>query len=277
MTSRGCPWACTFCGAETHVGPRLSRAIGAVTCSTRSRGRGAPAREDDPDQGRHLHDEQKARARALPRHARAEAQLLLELRHARRPARRRAAPRDAPRRLPAALARRRERVARASSTAVDKKITPCRRSSSRPSSRKKYGIKVRYYMMLGNRGETAETFHETLAFLERAKPHQYIFSCLSIYPGTRDFDDAEKAGWLDRESLLHRRLPGAEDAVRRLRGGHAAHERVVPEEQRPARRLPRERGRVRGDPRAARGTTRRTWTARRPTFGKATSTTPSGT
>jgi tetratricopeptide (TPR) repeat protein len=54
-------------------------------------------------------------------------------------------------------------------------------------------------MMLGNRGETAETFRETLAFLERAKPHQYIFSCLSIYPGTRDFDDAEKAGWLDRQ------------------------------------------------------------------------------
>jgi tetratricopeptide (TPR) repeat protein len=53
-------------------------------------------------------------------------------------------------------------------------------------------------MMLGNRGETAETFHETLRFLERARPHEYIFSCLSIYPGTRDFAEAEKA-WLDRE------------------------------------------------------------------------------
>jgi hypothetical protein len=54
-------------------------------------------------------------------------------------------------------------------------------------------------MMLGNRGETAETFRETLEFLEIAKPHQYIFSCLSIYPGTADFRDAEKTGWLDRE------------------------------------------------------------------------------
>ena len=70
--------------------------------------------------------------------------------------------------------------------------------------------------MLGNRGETRETFHETLAFLERAQPHQYIFSCLSIYPGTRDFHDAEKAGWLDREVYFTRRLPGAEDAVRRV-------------------------------------------------------------
>jgi hypothetical protein len=54
-------------------------------------------------------------------------------------------------------------------------------------------------MMLGNRGETAETFHETLAFLERAQPDQYIFSCLSVYPGTVDFRDAEASGWLDRE------------------------------------------------------------------------------
>jgi tetratricopeptide (TPR) repeat protein len=64
---------------------------------------------------------------------------------------------------------------------------------------KKYGIQVRYYMMLGNRGETLDTFRETLQFLKSAKPHQYIFSCLSIFPGTQDFHDAEAAGWLDRE------------------------------------------------------------------------------
>jgi tetratricopeptide (TPR) repeat protein len=67
---------------------------------------------------------------------------------------------------------------------------------------KHYGIRVRYYMMLGNRGETAATFRETLAFLERAQPHQYIFSCLSVYPGTRDFRDAEAARWLDRETFF---------------------------------------------------------------------------
>ena len=64
---------------------------------------------------------------------------------------------------------------------------------------KAVGIRVRFYMMLGNRGETAETFRETLAFLERSRPHEYIFSCLSIYPGTLDFADAEKAGWLRRQ------------------------------------------------------------------------------
>jgi hypothetical protein len=67
---------------------------------------------------------------------------------------------------------------------------------------KSYGIQVRHYMMLGNRGETVETFHETLDFLERAKPHQFIFSCLSIFPGTRDFDRAEQEGWLNREAYF---------------------------------------------------------------------------
>jgi anaerobic magnesium-protoporphyrin IX monomethyl ester cyclase len=61
---------------------------------------------------------------------------------------------------------------------------------------------VRFYMMLGNRGETAETFRETLEFLKRAKPHQYIFSCLSVFPGTHDFHDAERAGWLKREAYF---------------------------------------------------------------------------
>src|SRR5262249_17948741 len=82
--------------------------------------------------------------------------------------------------------------------AIHKKITTDKIIES-TNLAKKYGVEVRYYMMLGNRGETRETFHETLDFLERAKPHQYLFSCLSIYPGTIDFDDAEKAGWLNRE------------------------------------------------------------------------------
>ncbi len=84
---------------------------------------------------------------------------------------------------------------------VDKKITVQKIIESTELA-KKYGIKVRYFMMLGNRGETAETFRETLAFLEKAKPHQYLFSCLSIYPGTRDYDEATAAGWLDPETYF---------------------------------------------------------------------------
>jgi len=82
--------------------------------------------------------------------------------------------------------------------AIDKKITTDEILASTELA-KKYGIKLRYYMMLGNRGETRDTLRETLAFLDRAKPHQYIFACLSVYPGTRDYDEAVAKGWLDAE------------------------------------------------------------------------------
>jgi anaerobic magnesium-protoporphyrin IX monomethyl ester cyclase len=87
--------------------------------------------------------------------------------------------------------------------AIDKKITPDEIIASTELA-KKYGIKVRYYMMVGNRGETRETFDETLRFLERAKPHQSIFACLSVYPGTRDYDEAVKRGWLDADFYFER-------------------------------------------------------------------------
>jgi hypothetical protein len=57
-------------------------------------------------------------------------------------------------------------------------------------------------MMLGNRGDDRESFGETLSFLERARPHEYVFSCLSIYPGTKDFRDAEAAGWLSKRAYF---------------------------------------------------------------------------
>jgi tetratricopeptide (TPR) repeat protein len=87
--------------------------------------------------------------------------------------------------------------------AIDKKITVDEIVASTELA-KKYGIKLRYYMMIGNRGETRATFEESLRFLERAKPHQYIFAALSVYPGTRDYDMALTAGWLDAEFYFER-------------------------------------------------------------------------
>jgi tetratricopeptide (TPR) repeat protein len=52
----------------------------------------------------------------------------------------------------------------------------------------KYGLQVRYYLMIGNRGETWDTFQETLAFISAAQPNQYIFTQLHLYPGTEEFD-----------------------------------------------------------------------------------------
>jgi len=51
----------------------------------------------------------------------------------------------------------------------------------------KYGFLIRYYMMAGNRGETWGTFQESLDFVQRAKPNQFLYSPLAVYPGTEEW------------------------------------------------------------------------------------------
>jgi radical SAM superfamily enzyme YgiQ (UPF0313 family) len=197
MTSRGCPWQCTFCGAETTWGRGF-------------RGRSVPKVLDDlshalerlPVKMLQIKDDTFTanRKRALEicqgiierklsfawscdtRVDVLSDELLRAMRLA------------GCQRLSLGVESGSKQVLKN----INKKITveQILRSTALAKS---YGIQVRYYMMLGNRGETLDTFHETLAFLERAQPHQYIFSCLSIYPGTLDFQDAERAGGLQRE------------------------------------------------------------------------------
>jgi len=197
MTSRGCPWACTFCGAETTWGRGFrGQSVPYVLDAIAKAIARLPVKmiqiKDD------TFTTNKKRVMELCRGIRerkldffwscdTRVDLLTEplLREMRL----------------AGCERLSLGVESGSQTIldkIDKKITTAEIIESTELA-KRFGIRVRYYMMLGNRGETAETFRETLAFLKRAKPHQYIFSCLSIYPGTRDFDDAERAGWLDRE------------------------------------------------------------------------------
>ena len=196
MTSRGCPWACTFCGAETSWGRGFrSNSVEYVLSAMESALARLPVRmiqiKDDTfttNKKRVIELCRAIRARGLKffwscntRVDLLTDELLREMRLA------------GCERLSLGV----ESGSQAILDAIDKKITPDEIAESTALA-KRYGVKVRYYMMLGNRGETRETFAETLRFLERARPHEYLFSCLSIYPGTRDFDDAEK-DWLDRK------------------------------------------------------------------------------
>ncbi len=196
MTSRGCPWACTFCGAETSWGRGFrANSIDYVVEAMQSVARRLPVRmiqiKDDTfttNKKRVLELCRTMRERKVDLFWSCDTrvdllsdELLREMRLA------------GCQRLSLGVESGSQKIL----DAIDKKITPDEIIVSTELA-KKYGIKVRYYMMLGNRGETKETFAETLRFLERAKPHEYVFSCLSIYPGTRDFTDAEAAGWIDR-------------------------------------------------------------------------------
>ena len=195
MTSRGCPWNCTFCGAETSWGRGFrANSTDYVLDAMQSVLSRLPVKmlqiKDDTfttHKKRVLELCRKIRERNLnffwscdTRVDLLTDELLREMRLA------------GCQRLSLGVESGSQRIL----DAIDKKITPAEILES-TNLAKKYGVKVRYYMMLGNRGDTKETFQETLDFLEKARPHEYIFSCLSIYPGTRDFDDAEK-NWLDR-------------------------------------------------------------------------------
>lgn len=200
MTSRGCPWACTFCGAETswgrgfrgHSVPYVLDMLEAAL--RRVRVRMIQIKDDTftTNKKRVLELCRGIRERKLnflwscdTRVDVLSEDLLREMRLA------------GCQRLSLGV----ESGSQTILDAIDKRITVDEIVEAAEMA-KRYGVHVRFYMMLGNRGETAETFAETLAFLERAKPHQYIFSCLSVFPGTADFHAAEKSGWLSREAYF---------------------------------------------------------------------------
>jgi len=197
MTSRGCPWACTFCGAETtwgrgfraHSTPYVIAAI--EQALSRLPVRMIQIKDDTFTANRKrvlelCREIQKRDLRFLwscdTRVDVLDEELLVEMRRA------------GCQRLSLGVESGSDRIL----SNIDKKITAVEIRDAALLA-KSVGIQVRFYMMLGNRGETEQTFRETLEFLDQARPHQYVFSCLSIYPGTRDFQDAVAAGWLKPE------------------------------------------------------------------------------
>lgn len=202
MTSRGCPWRCTFCGAEASWGRGYrAQSVGYVLDALEKAVARAPVKmiqiKDD------TFTTNRKRVIELCREIRAKNlrflwscdtrvdvlgdELLREMRLA------------GCERLSLGVESGSQQIL----DAIDKKITVDEIVQSTELA-KKYGIKLRYYMMIGNRGETRATFDETLRFLERARPHQYIFAALSVYPGTRDYDEAVRQGWLDGEFYFER-------------------------------------------------------------------------
>ncbi len=197
MTSRGCPWQCTFCGAETTWGRGFrGQSVKYVVDAMESALAKLPVRmiqiKDDTftaNKKRALEISREIRRRNLQFFWSCDTRvdvltedLLLEMRLA------------GCQRLSLGVESGSNQILKN----IDKKITADEIIEA-ANMAKAVGIQVRFYMMLGNRGETEDTFQQTLDFLKVAKPHQYVFSCLSVYPGTRDFQDAVAQGWLTTE------------------------------------------------------------------------------
>jgi len=200
MTSRGCPWNCTFCGAEASWGRGFrSLSTGRVLDAFEAALQQVPVRvllvKDDTftaNRKRVLEICRGIRQRGLrflwscdTRVDVLDDELLREMRLA------------GCERLSLGVESGSPEILRA----INKRITIDQIVKSADTARR-FGIRTRFYMMLGNRGETEATFRESLSFLQRARPNSYIFSCLSIYPGTDDYDDAVRLQRIDPESYF---------------------------------------------------------------------------
>ncbi len=210
MTSRGCPWSCSFCGAETSWGrgfrshgvPRILDDLEQALDKVRVR---LLLFKDDTfttDRRRVLALCQGIRERGLSflwsgdtRADVLDEELVLAMRLA------------GCERLSLGVESGSPRILKS----INKRTTLQQIRHTTELCRR-YGVSTRYYMMLGNRGETRATFRESLDFLEQANPNQSIFSCLSIYPGTRDFRETVAKERLDpeiyfREQFLELKAP----------------------------------------------------------------------
>lgn len=76
---------------------------------------------------------------------------------------------------------------------IRKRISPAAVVRATKSAQK-FGIRVRYYMMVGNRGETYDTFRQSLDFIREARPNQFVFTQLHLYPGTEEFEIFRRSG-----------------------------------------------------------------------------------
>ena len=64
------------------------------------------------------------------------------------------------------------------------------------------GMDVRFYLMVGNRGETPGTVRQTLDLVERARPTAFYFCALTVYPGTEEFEIARDKRLLSVERFF---------------------------------------------------------------------------
>ena len=192
LTSRGCPGRCTFCGSRASWGHRVrfsgvEAVLAALEVIVRRRGHPLVAIKDD------TFTANRNRAMAICRGIERRGLRLIwtcdtradsldeELLVAMRRAGCQQISLGVESGSPAVLER------------IGKKVTVEQIGRATALARS-VGIGVRYYLILGCPGETFATLDETFALIERDGPEQVVFSPMSIYPGTADFDRLLEGG-----------------------------------------------------------------------------------
>lgn len=192
MTSRGCPGKCTFCASSTIWGRRLKfisveKVLDMIELAVRRHGLRALAIKDDTftaAKGRALEICRGIRKRGLnflwscdTRVDYLDEELLNEMRLA------------GCQRISVGV----ESANRDILANICKRITPEQVMEATDMARR-YGFQIRYYMIVGNRGESRETYRESCDFIEKARPNKSVFCILSAVPGTADWEFLEMGG-----------------------------------------------------------------------------------
>ncbi|MBF0194526.1 MAG: tetratricopeptide repeat protein [Magnetococcales bacterium] len=68
---------------------------------------------------------------------------------------------------------------------------------------RKYGLQVRFYMIVGNRGENLATFKESLQLIYDAQPNQFLFSPLTLTPGTTEYEINKQEGIITPDTFFN--------------------------------------------------------------------------
>lgn len=192
MTSRGCPGKCSFCASRTIWGRKMkflsvNKVLDMFELAVRKHGLRSLAVKDDTftaAKGRALEICQGIRERGLnflwscdTRVDYLDEELLYEMRL------------SGCQRISVGV----ESANRDILANICKRITPDQVMEATEMARK-YGFQIRYYMIVGNRGETVETYRESCDFIEKARPNSSVFSILSAVPGTGDWEFLEMGG-----------------------------------------------------------------------------------
>ncbi len=196
LTSRGCPWDCTFCAStcmwgRAHHYHSASYVLDMLETIVNGNGQKAVAVKDETftDNREHVFSICRGiRERGLnfiwscdTRADRLDEELLAAMRLAGC-----------------------QRLSLGVESASPKILASLNKRSSPEEVRratalaKQFGFQIRFYMIGGSRGETRQTLQESIDFVQSVKPSQAVFSPFTLFPGTRDFALAEQDGKVSR-------------------------------------------------------------------------------
>ena len=67
---------------------------------------------------------------------------------------------------------------------------------------KKFGLQIRFYMIVGSPQESSETLTQSIKFVQSVRPHEVIWNPFTLLPGTRTFAEAIGRGTLRAEQFF---------------------------------------------------------------------------